>query len=539
MFQTVIAKLKTAHILYIASLLFLLTFVFYSNTLFNGLFYDDEQFIYANPTVTSFDLPGFFNHSLASSGGKLSNYYRPLLFLGFGIEYQLFHDAGFIYHFDSVIIHIAAGIVLFLLLKKLFDNQLLALLTSTLFLIHPLQTEAVSYASGRGDPLSFFFVILALLLSLQKSTKAKVIAVISFACALLSKEVAITTPALVLLVHVFAHKKINKQTIWKSFLVSLPFWIIAVIYFLLRLTILNFANTLNFYNSTNVYSGNLFVRLNTFLDLLPQYIGLLFFPKTLFIERDNTISIHTAPTLASTLSLVTVTALLAVGIWLFVRKKQPVFLFGFLWFGIAFLPTSGIIPINGIFYEHFLYYPSAGFFLIISFLILLLYQRLATLGKNMLITLVLCLILTLGIRTFARNLEWHDPVKFYSQTLAHSQSARIYSNLAMTYADQGNNKQAIPAYQKSIALSDTYPETHYDLANSYVSMGKLDLAEKEYHRSLDLDPGFYRSYISLYRLYKATNNIQGLTWVKTTLTNLGKQNPSYLTLLQQLEQTTP
>lgn len=535
MFTHLIDKLKTAHVLYIASLLFLVTFLFYSNTLFNGLFYDDEQFIYANPTVTSFDLPGFFNHSLASSAGKLSNYYRPLLFLGFGIEYQLFHDAGFIYHFDSMMIHIAGGIVLFLLLKKLFDNQLLALLTSTFFLIHPLQTEAVSYASGRGDPLSFFFVVLALYLSLQKTTTAKTVAVISFICALLSKEVAIMTPALVFLVQVVANKKLTKQILWKSFLASLPFWIIACAYFLLRVTVLNFANTLNFYNTTNVYSSSLFVRLNTFFDLLPQYIGLLFFPKTLFMERDNTISIHIVPTLASALSLVTILILLGVSAWFFVRKKQPVFLFGILWFGIAFLPTSGIIPINGIFYEHFLYYPSVGFFLIISSLFLLLYQHLSNLGKQFAVAVMLCLILALGIRTFARNLEWHDAVTFYRQTLTHSQSARIYSNLAMTYADAGNNTLAVPAYLKAISLSDTYPETHYDLANSYVSLGKLDLAEKEYHHSLAIDPGFYRSYISLYRLYKATNNTQGLVWVKTQLTNLGKQNAAYQTLLQQLE----
>lgn len=535
MFETLITKLKTANILYIATLLFLVTFAFYSNTLFNGLFYDDEQFIYANQAVTTFDVPGFFSHSLTSGGGRLSNYYRPLLFLGFGIEYQLFGNTGFIYHFDSVIVHIAGGIVLFLLLKKLFGSQLLALLTSTLFLIHPLQTEAVAYASGRGDPLSFFFVILALYLSLQKSTTAKVIAVISFICALLSKEIAITTPALVFLVHFFASKKLSKQTLWKSFLVSLPFWIIAALYFLLRVTVLNFANTLNFYNSTNIYSGHLFVRLNTFFDLLPQYIGLLLFPKTLYIERDSNVMIHPALTVASVASVVTILLLAGAAVWLWYRKKQPIFLFGLLWFGISFLPTTGIIPINGIFYEHFLYYPSVGFFLIVSYLLLLLYRRFHSLGKNILSTLIILVILALGIRTFARNSEWHDAVTFYNQTLSHAQSARVYNNLAMAYADAGNDARAIPAYQRAIALSDTYPETHYNLANSYVSQGKLEQAEKEYRRSLTIDPGFYRSYISLYRLYKQTNNQQGLSFVKTSLTTLGKKNPAFLTLLHQLE----
>jgi tetratricopeptide (TPR) repeat protein len=530
-------KLKTANVLYIATLLFVLTFAFYSNTLFNGLFYDDEQFIYANPTVQSFDLPGFFNHSLTSGAGKLSNYYRPLLFLGFGIEYQLFGNTGFIYHFDSIIVHIASGIVLFLLLKKLFGNQLVALLTSLLFLIHPLQTEAIAYASGRGDPLSFFFVMLALYLSLQKNTAAKIIAPVSFVFALLSKEIAITTPALIILVHIFAQHKVSKQTIWKSLLASLPFWLIAGIYFLLRVSVLNFANTLNFYNSANIYSSHLFVRLNTFFDLLPKYIALLFFPKTLYIERDVNVTIFPQPTLASVLSFFSCCLLFAYGLFAYIKKEHKVFLFGFLWFAFTFVPTSGIIPINGIFYEHFLYYPSVGFFLIISYSLYLLYQKIPTLAKNMLFLLICCVVVALGVRTFARNSEWHDPITFYNQTLAHAQSARVYNNLAMAYADEHEDKKAIPMYQKAISLSDAYPETHFNLGNSYASLGQLNEAEKEYKKSLSLDPTFYRSYISLYRLYSLQHDEKGLADIASQLQTLGGKYPFFVTLLKQLQQS--
>ena len=65
---------------YLASLLFLITLFCYSNTFWNGLFFDDEHFIYNNQAVKSFDINNLFGKSLVSGGGKLSNYYRPVLF---------------------------------------------------------------------------------------------------------------------------------------------------------------------------------------------------------------------------------------------------------------------------------------------------------------------------------------------------------------------------------------------------------------------------------------------------------------------------
>ena len=153
--QNLLEKINSSYLLNLLSFLFLITFLIYSNTLLNGLFFDDEQFIYENYAVQNFQFSHFFTQSLTTGAGQLSNYYRPLLFLTFGLEYQLFGGAGFIYHLSSVLIHIGGGLILFLLLTKLFANRPIALLTSLLWLIHPIQTEAVSYASGRGDPLSF------------------------------------------------------------------------------------------------------------------------------------------------------------------------------------------------------------------------------------------------------------------------------------------------------------------------------------------------------------------------------------------------
>ena len=78
----------------------------------------------------------------------------------------------------------------------------------------------------------------------------------------------------------------------------------------------------------------------------------------------------------------------------------------------------------------------------------------------------------------------------------------------MAYADENKNEEAIKEYTLAIKLLDVYPQTHYNLANSYVAINKLDEAEKEYRKSLKIDPTFYRSYLALARIYKTTGNKQ-------------------------------
>ena len=530
--HTLLRKIQTTSILNLLTLLFAVTFLVYCNTLLNGLFFDDQQFIYENQAVQNFTISDFFTQSLTTGGGQLSNYYRPLLFTSFSLEYQLFGANGFIYHFSSLIIHICGGIVLFLFLHKLFKSRSLALLTSTLWLIHPIQTEAVSYASGRGDPLSFFFVILTLYLSLFSSTKIYIAALCTLVLALLSKELALVTPFLLFITRMVVQKNSTTQTLFISFKKAFPFFIIAGSYFLLRLTVLNFADTLNFYNGENIYSGSLYVRLLTFFELLPQYLSLLLFPKDLYMERDSNISIQATLSVISVLSFLGV---LFLSIFSLVKRKSfPLLFFSVAWFGISFLPTMGIIPINGIFYEHFLYYPSVGFFLLCSYLFIKLYKKVSSLWQNILLIFLLGIFCLLGLRTISRNAEWRDAITFYEQTLTFAKSARIYNNVAMSYAESGQPEKAITAYTTAISLSDTYPETHYNLGNTYRELKKYKEAESSYKKALELSPYFYLSYIQLFNLYTMTENKKGQAYVTEEVEKLAEENSSFLPLLKQL-----
>ncbi len=517
----------------ILTLLFCAGFLLYLNTFFNGLFFDDEHFIYNNNAVTTFSIPDIFSNSLTSGAGRLSNYYRPLLFTGFAFEYSLFGSSGFIYHLNSTLLHLFCGLLLYFILQRLFKNSFVSFLTALLFIIHPIQTEAITYASGRGDPQSLFFSLIAIYFSLRRTRISFFIAAVSLICALLSKELSLITPGLIFLCLFFEQPTFTRKYFLQILKYSLPFFLISFTYFGLRLTILNFSNTLNFYSYESVYTKSIFVRLITFFHLFPTYLSLLIFPKDLFMERDSTLTIQTFFTLSSLftlfgLSCATVLAFLK-------RKKYPIFLFSILWISISFIPTSGIIPINGVFYEHFLYYPSIGFFLLFSYGTFLFLQKANQFLKNIVFLLLVLGLIFLSIRTVLRNTEWHNAIVFYEQTLHHAQSSRIYNHLAMAYAEKGDNKKAIATYKKAIALEDVHPETRYNLGNAYLEEQDLKNAEKEYKEALRIDPSFYFAHQKLMTIYRFQKDTQKEALLLQEIEKLVQINPTFLPLLQSLQ----
>ncbi|MBP6882713.1 MAG: tetratricopeptide repeat protein [Candidatus Levybacteria bacterium] len=519
--------------LHLATVLLVATILLYGNTLVNGLFFDDQQFIYENAAVTTFDLKGLFSHSLIDGDGRLTNYYRPFLFLGFSIEYHLFGESGAIYHLNSLLLHAGAGIAIYYLILRLSKNKFVSFSTALLFIVHPVQTEAVAYASGRGDPLSLFLVLLTILLSFEKGRWQKITSIICLGLALLSKETALITPGLLFISHLAMKKSLNVKSMKETFVEILPYTIITSGYFMLRLTLLNFANTLNFYKNDNAYTSSLFVRINEFFNLVPQYLKLIFFPKDLYMERDLTISLAKNVTLSSAASLVgsILTFLGAIKLY----KNHPLPLFGVMWTIIGFIPSSGIIPINGIFYEHFLYYPSIGIFVLLSYLIYILFEKLPLFGRAVLIFIVVGFIGLLSFRTIVRNTDWKDAITFYSRTNHFVTSARIYNNLAMAYAQENLPTSAIQTYKKSILISNRYPQTHYNLANTYMRIGDIDQAVHEYKNALKIDPYFYLSYARLYDIYKAQSDAKGIEEIELTLEQLGQKNPEFKTLLETLK----
>ena len=522
-------------------LIILLGFILYGNTLNNELFWDDDQFILDNAYIKDAQyVPKFFSENLIAGAGRQSDYWRPALLTVFSIEWHLWGPSEFGFHLTNMAFHITDAILLFLIIGRIFKKRHLALFISLVFLIHPLQTEAVSYANSLGDSLSVFFIFSSILAFIHFRYSGKRIreswsywiSLASFACALLSKETAIITPALITLTDIFLENP--KGRIRDIISKSAPFYLLGFGYVALRATALNFVNTFNLYNETTAFTSSILIRFLTFLKIIVAYISLIFWPGNLHMER----SIEAAVSLWNPQVLLGGFIILALSVLAITTyKKHPILTFGILWFFIALAPISNIlVPINGLLYEHWLYVPLIGIAFVIYAIAEILIEKFPRI-QIAIFVLVLIIFLALGVRTILRNQEWDNSITFYKQTLTYApESYRIVNNLGMELAEKGIVHEAEEIYKKAIALDPTNPITYHNLANLYRDKGETKLAIENYNNALTEDPNFYYSYANLINLYLSQKDFKNAEKILRAYITHDPNNREFLeSILSQIE----
>lgn len=488
----------------------------YANSWFNPFIWDDEQFIFKNQYVLEFDLPNLLTQSITHGAGIVSNYYRPLTSVSFAIDHAIWGLRPFGFHLTNTWLHIASGLLLFWLLKKLFSLWQVKtgawppFILSLLFLIHPLQTEAVTYINSRGDSLFTFWLMLALVLfahSFGRKEEELTIGsaevwfpnwlqlscvVICFIFSIFSKEIGLAGAGLVWLIGLsvvwqriwsLGWRK-TLQEIWPQLVTLAAVAAVVGLYLLGRATIWNFSNSFDFYDGQGIYAQSLLVRMLTFSQIFFVYLRLLIVPFPLHMER--------------TIELVT--SLVSPWPWLLLATAGTIFWAGWrewrlhtstvIWFGAGWMaamlaPTSGIIPINGLLYEHWLYVPLVGFFLM-TWRIGWLWQKTIPnwagwLGGGWLVILL--------VLTWRQNYIWGDHIRFYTYTLQFNQTARVHNNLAMAFVDANELELAETEYRNALSLAP-YPQTHYNLGNLLAQQNQVEAALEQYVAAVQLAPGF-------------------------------------------------
>lgn len=491
--------------------LFVIGFLVYVTNMGNPLFWDDDDWIINNPFVHSFSyIKDVFTKDVLAGIGLRSDYYRPILLLTFAFNYVIGGIKPLGYHLVSNLLHITNGVLIFLLLQNVLKRRIISFVAAFLFLIHPLQTEAVTYISGRGDPLNVFFMLWALWFFLGASRRSKILSFSFLVLAILSRETAIMFPFYLMVFYVaFLTKERFMKALRASFMKALPYFGITFVYGILRLTVLNFENTLNFYGRANVYTENVVYRIFTFFGALVTYVKLIFVPLGLHMEREMGVI-----TSFFNINVLVVLAGLAALLWLlrFLYKREGkgisdfrIWFFGLSVFFINLGPTSGIFAsINAFLYEHWLYFGLFGVFVIAGFYI----DKLWTLIKNkgawryVLVGILIGYFGFFGVAAAKRNFAWKDSIAFYEDVLRYTpDSVRINNNLGNLYNQEGDLKKAEFYYQRSIESEDTFAQPHYNLGVIRMNEGNLEEAKKEYLRAVELNPSFYYAYQNLAFIY--------------------------------------
>lgn len=472
-------------------------FLAYLPSFFGGFIWDDEDFVYANTYVKELRIEKLFTQNAIAGRGKLSNYYRPIQESLYAGVHAVFGFAPVAYHAVNIIFHILATITAFIFLMMVTGALLPSFFTAIIFLIHPIQTESVSYISGLSDSLYVFFGFLSLIFLIRRLPGRKwyAFSIFFFLLSLLSKETGLVFLPILVGALLFLDKRFMVKKL-------IPYCFLTVVYVVLHFKFMNELNMALVWGNS-AYAHSMFVRLLTFSGTQLLSYSLFVFPKSLFMEHDYSIVIIN--NIVSWQVILFILINIAILLLLYRSyKKNKVFrlhMFFFTSYYFALFPYMGFVLINGIYYEHFLYLPILFFFALILYVPLKNYR---VIYIGVLISFCVGLI----VRSYIRQFEWIDAVRFYRQTLSHAQkSIQIRNGLAMELVSRGQTQEGVNEYIKAIEIDPTIPNLYHNLANVYLERGDTKTATQYYRRAIAVDPTFYYSYVELLQIYKNTNDM--------------------------------
>jgi len=215
-----------------------LTFAVYAPTLRYAFVYDDHAQLQENPWLRSWQhLPDYFTQRTWAHLPVAATYYRPLFMVWMNANFWLFGEREWAWHLSTVLTHVLATFLAFVLARRLTGDAPTALIAAAIFGLHPAHIEAVAWIAGVTEPLLFVFFAAAWICELKSAQGRSVWLVLSwvlYAAALLMKETAIVLPVLI-----YAYRLAEARDFRKAAMRVAPFVLVAVAYLALRTHVLH------------------------------------------------------------------------------------------------------------------------------------------------------------------------------------------------------------------------------------------------------------------------------------------------------------
>ena len=422
------------HVLAVLVFTFLI-FSAYANSLDAGFALDSRGRILNDPRITAINknnLTLIFTENYWWPRGY-TNLYRPVTALSYMVNRAILFNpedpAG--YRVFNVLLHVVNAYLLYLAALLLMRAWWPAMLTASLWALHPVCTESVTNIVGRADELSMMAVVGALLLYVRARGAQglnrwwwRVALMLTTLVGLLAKEIAAVIPGVVLLYDVACRRlsdlpSSERRDLWKRYLVFAPPFLVA---WYLRAATFAHGGPMEspFVDNPVQGSGFLTGRL-TAIKVIGKYIWLLLWP----VRQSCDYSYNQVPLFDWRLTrledwkalsaLVCLFLLMAAAVALFRFQKNGFFFLGLL--GLTLLPVSNlIIPIGTIMAERLLYLPAAGF---AGCVVLAVYGS-ARQHRKAAAAVLATIVVLAGVRTYARNLDWADDETLWAQAVKAS-----------------------------------------------------------------------------------------------------------------------
>ena len=441
----------------------------FGNVLGNSWHYDDLHSITNNPHLQSLREPlRFLLDPTQFSRDADKAMFRPLLLTSFALNYAWSGFETWSWHVVNIGLHLACTLVLWQILKDLGRSGGHALGGALLFALHPLATEPVNYISSRSESLAGLFVLGAFWFHLRaaptitatiaatsrrQARRWRAGSVVAFTLGVLTKSVAIATPALLLAYDSQRHgwRRALRPATW------LPYVVVAAAY----------VSIVGAHVSRAVVSDAVrgpWEQLATQAKALPYYARLLAFPVGLNVHHQF---------FAGGAALVVVLSLAAAGSLLYVglRRAPRDVTFGLLWIAVILSPTI-VVPLHVLVNDHRLYLPMAGVVVAISSIT-------ARIQRPWLSPMALTILAVLAVTSWQRNNVWENEFTLWSDAAAKSPTPLVpvaYVHLGNYAKEAGHLVEAEGYFRRALEIAPDHVAARNNLGITLQGLARVDEA---------------------------------------------------------------
>jgi Flp pilus assembly protein TadD len=460
------------------------------------LLWDDYSYIVENQHVSKdLDLEGVLWAFTSSHSGN----WHPLTWLSHMMDAELFglNPAG--HHWTNLILHISNALLLFYTLRAMTGSLWRSALTATLFSLHPVHVESVAWVSERKDVLSTLFWMLSLLAYLgyakRRDLKGYVLALLFFACGLMSKPI-VTLPFVLLLLDYWPLARYREllekgkgplRILLHLCMEKIPFFVLSGCSSLLTFFVQKESGAVALSSALPLDA-----RLSNAVISYVRYMANMFWP----VDLSAFYPFPTAPwpfyLVGSALVLLTALTVMVI------ISRQPYLSVGWFWYVGTLFPVIGLVQVGSqAMADRYTYIPHIG---VLIALVWSVSEILCRRPRGIPYIFALCglLILLLGVSTHRELGYWKDTASLFSRAIHVTRNNhRAHFLMGEALSRQGRMDEAVRHYSEAVRIAPGEPLFLNGLAVAQLTLGRHEEAILLLHEAIRIRPGFAEAMANL------------------------------------------
>lgn len=548
----------------LAAAVAVLTVLCYLPALRNGfVLWDDDIYVYNNLHIRSLDWT-FFRWALSDIS---LSHWRPLVWISHAIDYAIWGLNPMGHHLTNILLHVANTFLVVYLISRLLEAAnkievmsvgtpllderavlIIAGVTGGLFGIHPLHVESVAWVTERKDVLNALFFLLSLNAYTSYVTAAGATAIRKyygvpsgrhyyfslafFVMALASKPMAVTLPAVLLIMDWYPFKRMSSlKGLAGAIIEKLPFIALSAAISVITVIAQKGQGAALLVNSVRIPDRLLVAAKSLILYLWKMLVPLNLIPFYPFPKDISILSFKYFGSIALVIGVTAVAILL--------RNKQRFLLAAWCYYIVSLLPVLGIVQVGDYaMADRYAYLPSLGPFLMMGLLAAWVWEKAESLGvrgvaaKRLVACAGIALCLALSYATAKQIAVWKDSITLWSYVIENEpqglsfaynnrgvalrglgqyeraledynealsidpRSFRAYTNRGIVYAETGQLQRAIGDFDAAIAINPSYADAYTSRGLAKSSQGQLSGALEDFNKAINLKPSSVDAYLN-------------------------------------------